>query len=131
MKHLNIEKEQEHILDNNNAFFAFSNEQFNSCADQSVAYSNLGGGLYCPTGNVDALINEFDEAHSRKIQWELSNNTLKDIIWDSLANYECQIIGDYSDALDALQSYGISEDDIKKEWNGYYQNCIDNDYTII
>lgn len=128
MKHCNIEQEQEHILDKNRAFFAFNNEQFNTCAKPNLNYKSLGGGLYCPENNVDLLSEQLSDSYNFKIQWELSNNTLKDIIWDSLANYECQISGDYSDAIEALKAYGITEDDIKKEWHGYYQNCIDNDY---
>jgi hypothetical protein len=128
MKHCNIELEQEKILTINGAFFAFGNEQFNTCADQPVAYSNLGGGLYCPSCNIDSLQAQLKNSYNFKIKFELENNTLKDIIWDSLANYECQITGDYSDACEALKPYGITEDDIKKEWASYYQNCIDNDY---
>ena len=128
MKHCNIGQEQGHILDNNGAFFAFSNEQFNSCANQSLNYKSLGGGLYCSENNIDSLQAQLKNSYNFKIQWELENNTLKEIIWHELANHECQITGDYSDALDALKPYGISENDIKKEWNGYYQDCIDNDY---
>jgi hypothetical protein len=128
MKNCNIEKEQQHILTINNAFFAFSNKQFNSCADQSLTYSNLGGGLYCPENNIESLQSQLKDSYNFKIQWELANNTLKDIIWHELANHESQISGDYSDACEALKPYGISENDIKKEWPGYYQDCIDNDY---
>ena len=128
MKHCKIEKEQTKILDANSAFFAFSNEQFNTCADPKLNYKSLGGGLYCPENNIDSLQAQLSDSYNFKIQWELENNTLKDIIWDSLANYECQITGDYSDACEALKTYGITEDDIKKEWASYYKNCIDNDY---
>lgn len=128
MKHSNVDNEQTKILDDNGAFFAFSNEQFNACVDQSIIYKSLGGGLYCPENNIDNLTIQLKDSHTFKINWELSNNTLKDIIWDQLANHESQITGDYSDACEALKPYGISEDQIKTEWPNYYQNCIDNDY---
>ena len=128
MKHCNVDNEQEKILDDNGAFFAFSNDQFNACANQSINYKSLGGGLYCPESNIDGLALQLKDSHTFKINWELSNNTLKDIIWYQLANHETQISGDYSDAYEALKPYGITEDDIKKEWPSYYQNCIDNDY---
>lgn len=128
MKHCNVDNEQTKILDNNGAFFAFTNDQFNEQANLLINYKSLGGGLYCPENNIDNLSAQLKDSHAFKINWELSNNTLKTIIWDSLANYECQISGDYNDAYEALKPYGITEDDIKKEWPGYYQNCIDNDY---
>jgi hypothetical protein len=128
MKHYNIENEQTSILDDNGAFFAFNNEQFNNCANQSLNYKSLGDGLYYPENNIDALQAQLKESYGFKIKWELSNNSLKDIIWYELANHETQITGDYSDACKALKPYGITEDNIKKEWPGYYQNCIDNDY---
>jgi hypothetical protein len=128
MKHCNVDIEQEKILDDNGAFFAFSSDQFNACANRSINYKSLGGGLYCPENNIDDLVLQLKDSHTFKINWELSNNTLKDIIWDQLGNYEAQITGDIDDACDALKPYGISEDDIKKEWPAYYQNCIDNDY---
>jgi len=128
MKHFNNEAEQTKILDANGAFFAFSGEQWEVASDISQKYKSLGGGLYCPEKNADALTKQLNENYAFKIKWELDNNTLKDIIWYQFANHETQISGDISDALEALKSYGIIEDDIKKEWPGYYQNCIDNDY---
>jgi hypothetical protein len=128
MKHINIDNEQEKILDDNGAFFAFSRDQFNACANQSINYKSLGGGLYCPENNIDDLALQLKDSHTFKINWELSNNTIKDIIWYQLANHETQISGDYSAACEALKPYGITEDQIKTEWPSYYQNCIDNDY---
>ena len=55
MKHCNIEKEQTKILDDNGAFFAFSNEQWEQANNQSLTYKNLGGHLYCPENNVNLL----------------------------------------------------------------------------
>lgn len=128
MKHCNVDNEQTKILDDNGAFFAFSKDQFNTCSTQSLIYKSLGGGLYCPQNNIDNLSAQLKDSHTFKINWELSNNTLKDIIWYQLANHETQISGDYSEACEALKPYGISENQIKTEWPSYYQNCIANDY---
>jgi hypothetical protein len=128
MKHCNNENEQTKIMEKNKAFFAFNNEQFINDCDLSLNYQSLGNGLYCPACNVNALTKELKESWDFKIQWELSNNTLKDIIWYELANHESQITGDYSDALEALKPYNIKEDDIKKEWGSYYRDCIDKGY---
>ena len=128
MIHFNNEAGQTKTLDDNGAFFAFSNEQMDKCANRSLTYKSLGAGLYCPENNVDLLAKQLKENHSFKIQWELDNNSLKDIIWYELANYESQIDGDITEAVLALSAYGISTDAVKKEYASYYQHCIDNDY---
>ena len=116
------------LLTKNGAFFAFTEQQYNDEALPGVEYKRLYAGMLCPSDNVTTVMNGLDNLSAEKIHWELANNTVKAMIWDALANYECQISGDYNDAYEALKVYGISEDDIKKEWPAYYQNCIDNDY---
>ena len=128
MRYFNIEQDQTKILDDNGAFFAFSNEQWEQANNQSLTYKSLGGGLYCPENNVDLLAKQLKESHNCKIKWELENNSLKDIIWYELANYESQIEGDITEAGAALSYYGISIDAVKKEYVSYYKNCVDNDY---
>lgn len=126
MKHCNVDNVL--IVADNGAFFAFNNDQFNEQANPLINYKSLGGGLYCPESNIGALALQLEDSHTFKINWELSNNTLKDIIWDQLANHEAQITGDIDDACDALKPYSITEDQVKKEWPAYCQNCINNDY---
>ena len=128
MNHFNIEIKINDLLAANGAFFAFTEQQYNDEALPGVEYKRLYAGMLCPSNNVKTVMDGLDSLSDEKKRWELANNTLKTIIWDSLANYECQISGDYIDAIDALKVYRISEDDIKKEWPAYYQNCIDNDY---
>lgn len=128
MNHFNIEIKINDLLIANGAFFAFTEQQYNDEALQGVEYKRLYAGMLCPSDNVKTVMNGLNSLSDEKIQYELSNNSLKTIIWDSLANYECQISGDYSDAYEALKPYGITADDIKTEWPSYYQNCIDNDY---
>ncbi len=128
MNHFNIEKKINDLLTTNGAFFAFTEQQYNAEALPGVEYKRLYAGMLCPSGNVKIVMNGLDSLSHEKTEYELANNSIKTIIWDSLANYESQITGDYSDAIEALKPYGITEDDIKKEWPAYYQNCIDNDY---
>ena len=128
MNHFNIDLKINELLTKNGVFFAFSEQQYNDAVIPGVDYIRLYAGMLCPFDNVKTVMNGLDSLSNEKIQYELSNNTLKTIIWDSLANYECQISGDYNDACDALKVYGITDADVKKEWPSYYQNCIDNDY---
>jgi hypothetical protein len=44
-----------------------------------------------------------------------------------LANQEAQISRHISDTVAALAGYGITEAEVKAEWPGYFQHCIDND----
>lgn len=128
MHHFNIEIKINDLLTANGAFFAFTEQQYNEEALPGVEYKRLYAGMLCPSNNVKMVMNGLDSLSNEKTRWELANNTIKTIIWDSLANYECQITGNYDDAIDALKVYGITETDIKTEWPSYYQNCIDNDY---
>ena len=128
MNYFDIEIKINDLLTANGAFFAFTEQQYNAEALPGIEYKRLYAGMLCPSDNVKTVMNGLDSLSDEKTHWELANNSIKTIIWDSLANYECQITGDYSDAIEALKVYGISEDDIKKEWPAYYQNCIDNDY---
>ena len=128
MKHHNNEAEQTKILDDNGAFFAFSSEQWAIASDASKKYTSLGGGLYCPENNALVLTKQLNNSYALKIKWELENNALKDIIWYELANHECQITGDTSDALEALKDYDITNATVKYEYAKYYQHCVDNDY---
>lgn len=128
MNNFNTDLKINELLTKNGAFFAFSAQQYNAEALPGVDYIRLYAGMLCPFDNVKTVMNGLDSLSDEKIQYELSNNTIKVIIWDSLANYECQISGDYSDAYEALKPYGITDADIKKEWPGYYQNCIAKDY---
>ena len=128
MNHFNTDLKINELLTKNSAFFAFTEQQYNAEALPGVEYKRLYAGMLCPSNNVKTVMNGLDSLSDEKIQYELTNNTLKTIIWDSLANYESQISGDYSEACEALKPYGITKDQIKTEWPSYYQNCIDNDY---
>lgn len=110
------------------AFFAFSNEQFDAEAKDGVEYVSLGSGLICPRDTAAQLFADLDVINQEKIKWEIEQNGKKDIIWYELGNHECQIGMDYSNVVDKLKPYGITEDDIKAEWRDYFQMCVDNDY---
>ena len=128
MNYFNIDVKINDLLTANGAFFAFTEQQYNDEALPGVDYKRLYAGMLCPSDNVKTVMDGLDNLSAEKIQFELANNTVKAMVWDALANYECQISGNYNDAIAALKVYGISEDDIKTEWPSYYQNCIDNDY---
>lgn len=110
------------------AFFAFSKKKYEENYVAGVEYSSLGSGLICPNINASKLMNDLDAIQAKKIKIDLEENGVKKIIWRELANYECQIINDYSNVVEALEFYGITEKQIALEWQDYFQHCVDNDY---
>jgi len=120
---------QTELFNSTGAFFAFSQKQFDEAKQEGVKYTSLGGGMLCPSDNIDALTNGLDSITADGIAADIKANGLKAIIHRELANHESQISMDISDTVSALADYpGINEESILAEWKEYYQNCIDNDY---
>ena len=130
MKTLNNQTElQTAIIEKHGVFFAFGKSQLEEQIKPDTKYFSIGGGCHCPQDNYDAYNKEMTELMEAGVKFIIDNNSKKDIIWDSLANYETQITGDISDAVEALKEYGYTREEIQKEYgNGYFQHCIDNDY---
>jgi len=128
MNRSELDNRMSEIFDKHGAFFAFSNKQFEERANKNLKYTSCGAGLICPVDNKRVLQSEIDIAIKEHTKKDLDANGKKKIIWRELANYECQISYDISDAVSALDSYGITEKEIQKEWPDYLQHCVDNDY---
>jgi hypothetical protein len=128
MKRFDTDTRHTEILNENGAFFAFSQTQFNDAKTEGVEYEHLFSGLICPKNNSKKLMDELNAIFAHAREWELANNTKKEIIWHELANHECQIVGSWDDAYQAVKHYGITEDEVKAEWGAYWDNCVENDY---
>jgi hypothetical protein len=50
------------VLNNNGAFFAFSDKQFNEQKKDNIKYVSMGAGLICPKENADKLDKELTQA---------------------------------------------------------------------
>ena len=48
------------VLNDNGAFWAFSDKQFNEQKKEGVKYVSMGAGIICPKDNVKKLIDEMD-----------------------------------------------------------------------
>ena len=129
MKYLNdyIDSAISSILKENGAFFAFSNKQYKNKKVEGTTYINLGGGLIAPKKNAKILLEQFDLAMQNGIVQDVEENGVKNIIWRELANYECQIVNNCRDVIEALKEYPISENDILNEFKAYMQHCIEHD----
>lgn len=101
-------------IENNGAFFAFSDKQFEESQKPNTKYMNMGAGLICPSNNAMKLKNEIDAIIKNKIQKELQEHTPEYIIEKTLCDYECYYTGDVSDAVDSLKANNITREQIEK-----------------
>jgi len=115
------------VLDQYGAFFAFSNKQFEESRKEGVKYVDLGAGLIAPQGTGKKIAAGIEAATKEGVAADKKEKTNKEIIWDAFANYECQISCDTSDAVEALDGYGFTKEEIQKEWKGYWNYCVDED----
>jgi hypothetical protein len=128
-----VQKEQDKLFEKCGVFFAFSKDQFKKgCskvgANQDNKITDLDNGIYCLSKNVDLFIKEMENIQKKGIEQDIKENGIKKIIWRELGNYETQITEDISDVVSALEDYGISRDDIQKEFKDYFNYCVENDY---
>lgn len=119
---------QTNLFSKYGAFFAFSNKQFNEQKQDNVKYVSISAGLIAPKENVTQLITELNKLSKNDAEQDIADNGIKKIIHRELANYECQISGEYDCVVDLLAGHGITQKQIAAEWPEFYQQCIDNDY---
>jgi len=130
MKYLNdyMKKQQTAAFEKAGAFFAFSNDQYQEKAKKDVKYVSMGSGLVCERGMVDQLLNELDEIYINAINQDIKENGKKAIIHRELANHECQITQSINACVEKLEDYPITTCEILKEYDSFFQKCIDNDW---
>lgn len=130
MKYLSdyMEDAQTKAFTKHGAFFAFSKEQMREQQKAEEQYVSCGAGLIAPRATAKSLMLELNEIHDNAIKLDIAENGIKAIIHRELGNHECQIVGDYSEAVDVLQPYGITEDQVKAEWREFWNICVENDY---
>ena len=123
-----IEPLQTKLFNELGVIFAYSQQQFNEARVGGVEYSTLGMGLIVPTDNVEMFHTGHKKVVEEAVKLCLAENTIKDLIYNSLANYECQITMCIDDAVEALEVLGITREQVRAGWAEYYQYCVDNDY---
>lgn len=122
-----VEQAQTDIFDENGAFFAFGDKQFEEKRVEGVKYVSLGMGLIAPTENAKKVMEEINDTHERGVALRLKEYGLSRIAQYELANYESQISMDYSTAHDVLKDYGITDEQMAAEWKIFWNNCVVND----
>ena len=119
---------QTQLWNDNGAFFAFSKKQLNEEKKEGVVYVSMGSGLIVPKENASKILKGLESINTEGIKQDISENGIKAIIHRELANYEAQITGSISDTVEALGDYEITREQVREEYNAYFQHCIDNDY---
>jgi len=122
-----IQEAQADTMRKHGAFFAFSQQQFNDQKVDGVTYTTGPSGLLCPTANMNDLVKGLALVHRAGIAADLAENGKLAIIQRELANHECQITMDYSDALEALAGYDITEAEVRTAFSAYMDYCREHD----
>lgn len=99
------------------AFFAFSNDQFDANVKPDTKYVAFGMGMYCPKDKKQELIDGLAAINAEATQTDLADHTHEQIILRELCNHECFYTGDIEDAIDALEDYPFTRNQIAKVYH--------------
>ena len=122
-----VEQAQTDIFEENGAFFAFGDKQFEEKKVEGVKYVSIGMGLIAPKENADKMMKDLSDTHEKGVALRLEEYGMSKIAQYELGNYECQISMDYSDAHAVLKDYGITDEQMKAEWDIFWAYCVEND----
>jgi len=125
MKYLShyLEAAQTAAFKKHGAFFAFSNKQFDEKKKAGVTYVRMGAGLLCPKDNAAKLDAKLDAVYKEGVAADVAENGIDAIISRELANHECYYSGDWTDAAEALDAYGVTEEQLRAAWVPYTERC--------
>lgn len=112
----NIYKAKEFPFSEYGAFFAFSKAQFEESKKEGVKYVSMDGGLICPKEHAATIWKDFDDFCKKERRRELKIRGRKRTILYHLGNHESWYTGDPSEAISILSAYGISEEEVLKEF---------------
>lgn len=114
MKTLNsyTQEDTTKAFEKHGAFFAFSKVQFEEKRVEGVVYATNGTGMVVPKENYADLMAELEEIHEKGIKLDIEENGITAIIRRELANYECYYTGEIDDAVEALEDYGITYEQV-------------------
>jgi hypothetical protein len=115
---MDIEKEQTALFTKLGIFFAFDDKGFNEKKTKNTIYADLGCGLICPMDNVKQFEKEHAEICEAGRKRHLEQNAPAQIIKAQLENYECYYTGDIDDAVEALEGYNFTREQIQAVFEG-------------
>ena len=106
------------VLEKHGAFFAFSNAQFEEKRVEGVEYVRNLNGMVMPKESKFQLIKEINEIYAEGVKQDITENGLTAIIKRELSNYECYYTGDIEDAVEALEDYGVTHEQVLTVFQG-------------
>jgi hypothetical protein len=109
-----IQSEQTKLFNELGVFFAFSNKQFEEQKADDVEYCTvLGAGDCVPKTKAKEFATRLSAIHKEGVEKELNEKGLDTIIEEELANHECFYTGELDGALEALECYGATLEQVK------------------
>ena len=104
------------LLNKYNGFFAFSQKQFNEAKKEGLKYVDRGAGLIHEAGRSKEFDKEYDLIIKDAIKLDIKENGKEAIIERELCNHECYYTGDITNAVDKLEDYNITHNEILTEF---------------
>jgi hypothetical protein len=115
MKYLNDYTEEaiSNLLNENGAFFAFSDKQFEEQKKEGIKYVSMFAGLLCPKPNAEKVEKGLLNITKQGIALDIAENGKEAIIARELNNHEAYYTGDIDSTIQCLSGYDFTEDEIK------------------
>ena len=85
---------------------------------------NMGQGMFCPSENVEDVINQMDNIYKESIKEDMKQGKDK-VILRELSNHECFWTGDITDCVEKLENYPITEEEILKVYRKNYDKMTE------
>lgn len=114
-----MEQPQTKLFNETGVFFAFSMKQFNEQKKEGITYTPLDGGLICPKEHVTYLIERLDAIYKTAFEQDLKENGKEKIILRELYNHECFYMYDPTSAIEKLEDYPITPQEIQLLFNAH------------
>ena len=131
MKYLSqiMENRQSELWEKKKVFFAFNKQQFEEGMEKHYLTSNdkivnMGQGMFCPSENVEDVINQMDNIYKESIKEDMKQGKDK-VILRELSNHECFWTGDITDCVEKLENYPITEEEILKVYRKNYDKMTE------
>ncbi len=130
MKYLSdyMKEKQNKLFKDNKCFFAFSIKQMEDSLFKTQQSKkdivSLGSGMYCPRENAKFVVNQLDKIYKQSIKQDLKENGKEGVIYRELCNHECFYISDYTECVDKLIDYPITNKEIENVYFKHYQREI-------
>jgi hypothetical protein len=111
------EAAQTALFDKHGVFFAFSKKQLEEKALPGVEYCTvLGCGDVCPKENAKQFLLDLADINKKHRAEMVENVGKKVLIRHELFNHECFYTGDITDAVEALEGYEITREEVYAEY---------------